>query len=397
MNSGAGESATLETTRDPGNADGPGLESVGNSMLQPRPSQEQRFLPFDSNELITIQVDQTLFRMSADIFSICASPRNWEIPLAITGLSSDQWSYFLSVVEATTIDGPPSFPPETWISALHVATQLGCDIIRSYVIERIAGSRPLFDPVTLATIGLKYQIDEWAQENFEMLITRSVAPSLEDGMALGMERILAICRCREVYKSTNRDHSQVLQSLIAREPSLKNPLPERLDEVGFHLSTGDGNPVKHPQHYVSRLHNVTIDGVVWKAPFNLTGQATVLELESYLQVVNARHFVEPDGSGMGLIFSQWAGVLRLATILGNSAARDFVIRFVEIHFQDEDPFDIIDAAKSCKVHSWLQPQYLRIATRSAFPTEEEAERLGTQSLLVVCRLREERKAAPATS
>lgn len=92
---------------------------------------------------------------------------------------------------------------------------------------------------------------------------------------------------------------------------------------------------------------------------------------------------------MDLTFSQWVGALRLATILGNSKARDFIIGFVETRPQGEGPLDIIDAAKSCNVHSWLQPQYLRIATRSTFPTEAEADRLGAQSLLVVCRLREQ--------
>ncbi|KAG8899384.1 hypothetical protein FRC01_010567, partial [Tulasnella sp. 417] len=315
-------------------------------------------------------------------------------------------------------------------------SKLGCAIVRAYLIERIAESGALFDPVTLATLGLKYQIDGWPQKNFKELITRTAAPSLEDGVALGMERILAICRCREIYRSSRdraprssftsiirASRTALLESLIAQEPSLKNPLAEKLDEVRFQLATGDGNLVKHPQHYVSQLHNVMVDGVVWRAtlktlgidqsiveqfqnagpdqvqdqaPLNLTGHATVQELESYLNVVNGRHFAESYGNSICLSFSLWAGVLRLATILGNSRARNFVIRFVEIHLQDEDPFDIIDAAKSCKVHSWLQPQYLRIAKRSTFPTEAEAERLGAQSLLVVCRLREESRAAPPT-
>ncbi|KAG8891156.1 hypothetical protein FRC01_014871, partial [Tulasnella sp. 417] len=114
----------------------------------------------------------------------------------------------------------------------------------------------LFDPVTLATLGMKYQINGWVKNGFKKLITRPEAPSLEDGVALGMERVLAICRCREIYKPTrgtvrsrfltpliyNLKERPLPESLIAKEPSLRDPLHERLDEVRFLPSTGDGNP-----------------------------------------------------------------------------------------------------------------------------------------------------------
>lgn len=48
------------------------------------------------------------------------------------------------------------------------------------------------------------------------------------------------------------------ESLIATEPSLKDPSSEKLDEVEFRAYTGGGNPVKHPQHYVSQLHDVEV-------------------------------------------------------------------------------------------------------------------------------------------
>lgn len=92
---------------------------------------------------------------------------------------------------------------------------------------------------------------------------------------------------------------------------------------------------------------------------------------------------------MGLSFQQWVRALRLATIFGHHEARRFAISFLDRRLRDQDPFDVIDAAKTCNVDQWLESQCAIIAERSKFPSEEEGRRLGVTSLLAVCKLREE--------
>ncbi|KAG8978002.1 hypothetical protein FRB90_008607, partial [Tulasnella sp. 427] len=73
----------------------------------------------------------------------------------------------------------------------------------------------------------------------------------------------------------------------------------------------------------------------------------------------------------------------------HTVARRFIIGFIEPQLNDQDPFYVIESAKACNVEHWLKPQYVRIAQRQKFPSEEEGRRLGVGSLIAICQLREE--------
>lgn len=106
-------------------------------------------------------------------------------------------------------------------------------------------------------------------------------------------------------------------------------------------------------------------------------------------MANSRRFIHSSGLSLNLTFQEWVGALRLATIFGHSDARRFATAFLEHQLMDQDPFDVIDAAKACNVDHWLQPQYIRISERQNFLSEAEGRRLGVTSLLTICQLREQ--------
>lgn len=92
---------------------------------------------------------------------------------------------------------PPSL--DHWISALHAATQLGCDVIRTFAINTTAEQVNALEPNSLIRLGLRYGVAGWAKSGFVRLIDRDKPLSSEEGAALGpgLDRVLAICRCRE--------------------------------------------------------------------------------------------------------------------------------------------------------------------------------------------------------
>lgn len=92
---------------------------------------------------------------------------------------------------------PPSL--DHWISALDAATQLECDVIRTFSINTTAEQVNALEPASLVRLGLRYGVAGWAKNGFARLIDRDKPLSSEEGAALGpgLDRVLAICRCRE--------------------------------------------------------------------------------------------------------------------------------------------------------------------------------------------------------
>ncbi|KAG8905363.1 hypothetical protein FRC01_008381 [Tulasnella sp. 417] len=381
----------------------------------------RKFLPMDSNDLVTIKADQVLLRVSADILRLCSAIREpISSPLIVSGLTAARLNNFLTVVAAKTIQTQfsPSFGD--WTSALHAAIQLGCGEIRTVAIDSMESQAAALQPVPLVQLGLKYHVPNWVIQGFTCLIERREPVSAEEGASLGMETGLAIYRSREALsrarsQSISKDDSCTTIGLINKEPSLRTPNFENLEELRFPAPSETLLDFADPSHNQSNLIDLLIGDTVWtvtiptlgSTPYfldraerfntpeggqspivDLTGEVEKTELESYLLLVNARRFKHATEKSLGLNFQQWVGALRLATLFGHSEARRFAIGFLEHQLKQHDPFDVIDAAKACNVDEWLESQYIRIAEGRNFPSEEEGQRLGATSVLAVCNLRE---------
>ncbi|KAG8914918.1 hypothetical protein FRC01_003864 [Tulasnella sp. 417] len=342
----------------------------------------RKFLPMDSNDLVTIQADQVLLRVSADILRLCSAIREpISSPLIVSGLTAARLNNFLTVVAAKTIQSQfsPSFGD--WTSALHASMQLGCDEIRTVAINSMNRQVDTLQPVPLVHLGLRYHVKDWVIRGFTRLIEREEPLAFEEGANLGMETVLAIFRSREALsrarsESIFKDDSCTTIGLINKEPSLRTPNFENLEELRFPAPTETLSAFTDPSHYQSNLIDLLIGDTVWtvtiptlgSTPYfldraerfntpeggqspivDLTGEVEKAELESYLLLVNARHFKHATDKSLGLNFQQWVGALRLATLFGHSEARRFAIGFLEHQLKQHDPFDVIDAAKACNV------------------------------------------------
>ncbi|KAG8912052.1 hypothetical protein FRC01_005323 [Tulasnella sp. 417] len=391
------------------------------SELRNSASLIRKFLPMDSNNLVTIQADQVLFRVSADILQLCSAIKeSTSSPLIVSGLAAARLNSFLTVVAAKTTESQFSPSLGDWTSALHASMQLGCGEIRTVAIKSMDPQAAELQPVPLVQLGLKYRVNNWVIQGFTRLIERKEPLSSEEGDNLGMDTVLAIYRSREALsrarsQSILKDDSCTTVGFINKEPSLKTPKFEKLEELRFPAPTETLPASKDPLHYQSDLIDLLVGDTVWTVTIptlgstryfldraekpntseggefpivDLTGEVEKAELESYLLLVNARHFKHATDESVGLNFQQWVGALRLATLFGHSEARRFAIGFLERQLKHHDPFDVIDAAKACKVDEWLESQYVRIAEGENFPSEEEGQRLGVTSLLAVCNLRE---------
>ncbi|KAG8932564.1 hypothetical protein FRC00_014468 [Tulasnella sp. 408] len=366
-----------------------------------------------------LKVDQVLFRVSADILRLCHAVKEpTTSPLIISGLTAAQFRSFLTVATAKTIQGQFSLSIGEWGSALHAAMQLECGTVGIHAINSINPYVATFQPVPLIRLGLIYQVNSWAKHGFTRLIERDEHLSSEEGTKLGMDLVLAIYRSRETLARGQKGGEQAttVTELINREPSLNEPKFTKLDPIKFQTPADALPATEDPLHYQTSLVDLLVDDRVWRVtmatlgstPYflkrvnqsenpvdgefhviDLSGEVDKAELESYLSLVNARRFQHSSGESLRLNFQQWVSALRLATIFGHHEARRSAITYLDRRLRDQDPFDVIDAAKICKVDQWLESQYTRIAERSKFPSEEEGRRLGVTSLLAVCKLREE--------
>ncbi|KIO18814.1 hypothetical protein M407DRAFT_31528 [Tulasnella calospora MUT 4182] len=401
----------------PHHTEGPPLENSSEPLTStPR---NHKFLQLDSNDLITVQVDQVLFRVSADIFRLCSAVNeNSAHPLTLSGITAPRLSSFLTMAATKTVRANLALSLDDLISTLHAATQLKCDEIRKYTINSINKQVASLEAVPLIQLGLRYQVYSWAREGFTRLIERDAPLSSEEGTSLGMELVLAIYRNRETFKlaRSQGDHKFNTGELIKKEPSLRNPKFEKLEDIEFPASANTFPASEDPLHYRSDLINLLVDDTVWTVsmatlgftPYfvgrteesemsgaggwptvDISGEVERAELEAYLTLVNARRFRHSSGETLGFSFQEWVSALRLATVFGHSDARRFAISFLGRQLMDHDPFDVIDAAKTCNVDQWLEPQYVRIAKRGSFPSEQEGRRLGVTSLLALCKLREQ--------
>ncbi|KAG8918329.1 hypothetical protein FRC01_001923 [Tulasnella sp. 417] len=401
------EQGNAGTAQPAHHTEGPLLEN--NSQPPKSGPHKYKFLEMDSNDLVTIQVDQVLFRVSADILRLCSAVNK---PIAnsfiMSGITAPRLSSFLTVATAKTIKGQFSLPLNEWVLALHAAMQLGCDEVREYAVKSIDAQVKPKEAVSLIRLGLRYHVYEWARDGFALLIERGTPLSLEEGNRLGMELVLAIVRCREALTRRREGDNFTTSELINTDPYLKSPNFVEIDEIEFHEYTDTSSVSPDQTHYRSDLVNLQVDDTVWTVSMSalgftsyfvnriaesecsgpggwltidLSSEVERADLESYLSLINARRFRHSSGETLRLSFREWVGALRLSTIFGHNDARRFAISFLERQLLDHDPFDVIDAAKTCDVERWLKSQYARIAKRDKFPSEEEARRLGFTSLL----------------
>ncbi|KAG8915306.1 hypothetical protein FRC00_005832 [Tulasnella sp. 408] len=304
-------------------------------------------LPMDSNDLITVQdlpeseftaishilkVDQVLFRVSADILRLCRSINEpTASSLIISGLTAAQLRSFLTVATAKTIQSQFSPSIEDWISALHAATQLGCSDIGRYAINSINRYVAAFQPVHLIQLGLRYQVSSWARLGFTRLIERDEHLSSEEGTNLGMDLVLAIYRSRETLARVRNvgEHTTSMTELINNEPSLKTPTFAKLVPIKFQASADSLTTTEDSLHYQTSLVDLLVDDTVWRVTMatlgstsyflkradrskipidgefpviDLSGEVDRAELESYLWLVNARHFENSSGESLELEF-----------------------------------------------------------------------------------------------
>ncbi|KAG8918327.1 hypothetical protein FRC01_001921 [Tulasnella sp. 417] len=327
-------------------------------------------------------------------------------------ITAPRLSSFLTVATAKSKFVPPL---NEWVLALHAAMQLGCGEIQAYAVNSINAHVKPREAVSLIQLGLEYHVYEWAREGFTLLIERDEPLSPEEGNSLGIDLVLAIYRSREAWIRRRAGDKTTTNELINKNPYLKSPKFVELDEIEFHEPADTLSASEDRTHYRSDLINLLVEDTVWTVSMttlgstsyfvsrmdksesseaggwptvDISGEVDSADLEAYLSLVNARRFRKSSGETLGFKFREWVGALRLATIFGHSEARRFAISFLERKLTDNDPFDVIDAAKTCNVDQWLQAQYVRIAQRTDFPSDTEARRLGITSFAAVCKLRE---------
>ncbi|KAJ7876096.1 hypothetical protein B0H14DRAFT_2283410, partial [Mycena olivaceomarginata] len=85
---------------------------------------------------------------------------------------------------------------------------------------------------------------------------------------------------------------------------------------------------------------------------------------------------------------EWVSVLKLANLWDFIEVRNFAIEKLTLYAGSLDCIERILFARQFDVSAWLQSGYVELAQRKAFISSKEAEKIGWETALQICELRE---------
>lgn len=104
------------------------------------------------------------------------------------------------------LSGPPVFTLQQLGAALHLATMWGFDAVRAYTIGQIDQQFNEncngFDPFDRLDLADRTNVPKWRRPAFQIICSRKEALTLEEGLRLGMKRVIVITAIRERCRST---------------------------------------------------------------------------------------------------------------------------------------------------------------------------------------------------
>lgn len=83
--------------------------------------------------------------------------------------------------------------------------------------------------------------------------------------------------------------------------------------------------------------------------------------------------------------------LRVAKLMEHDQARNYICTKIQAKFSEQDPVDLLEAAKVGEMpkSQWLQDRFQALAKREEAISEEEVTRIGAATTAIVCKLREQ--------
>ncbi|KAG8909967.1 hypothetical protein FRC01_006620, partial [Tulasnella sp. 417] len=425
----------------PGQCPGTPKLPVGENVLVEEAKKEWRHPKFYLSDFVDIQVESMLYRVPRALMQqsdILKSnlPTNQSSSLYVSDITAQEMEAFLDVWDARAITGDEHFTFEQWAGALVTADRLKIPRIRSYVTQRLQDSLNQLDPFDCIDVATKYRVHEWLFQPFLRICERAESLSPVEVLRLGSERSSAVCRVRE--KLSAHKYESVITWVTNRWPkgggfgarpplqweAMTKPLGEgqaveakRLVELETVLSKPNfpsppaqstvgplpqGMP--HPKYWQTDLRTMKVRNCLYQLPIRYFEQPTLLgEIQShrdssaagddlvmlphdvvvsewniFLDIVTARPFDDPL---LSLGFSSWMTGLRLAIRFGHNGARSYILKRIQTDFPEQDPIDLLEAAKiGDETHSdWLQGLYESLSQRKGPLSAEDIRRIGEEA------------------
>ncbi|KIO17515.1 hypothetical protein M407DRAFT_32815 [Tulasnella calospora MUT 4182] len=432
----------------------PGTPKLPVGEITGEANKEWKHPKFHFSDFVDIQVESMLYRVPRAVMQESEGFRSnlptnkSSSSLYVSGITTQEMEAFLDVSDAREVTGDDKFTFEQWAGALATANRLEIPRIRSYVTRRLQDSLSQLDPFDCIDIAIKYRVHEWLVQPSIRICERPEPLSPAEVLRLGSERTSAVCRVREklsVYKYEsvvtwlrenwpqnlyggawyNPPPLQWEAKAEAREAARAGEM-KRLIELETVLSKPDfQSPVSqptvdtvpqgmpHPRYWQTDLRTIRVRNCLYQLPVRYFEKPSLLgEIQShgdstldpgdfvmvphdvlvsdwnvFLEIVTARPFDEPL---LSLGFSSWVTGLRLAMRFGHDSARRYILQRMQTDFTEQDPIDLLEAAKigDAAQSDWLQGLYKSLSQRKGSLSSEDMRRIGEKAMAEVWTLRD---------
>ncbi|KIO33126.1 hypothetical protein M407DRAFT_17991 [Tulasnella calospora MUT 4182] len=428
---------------------------VGKNLLTGEANKEWKHPKFYLSDFVDTQVESMLYRVpravmqQSEIFKSNLPTDKSSNSLYVSGITAQEMEAFLDVSDARVVTGDDKFTFEQWAGALATAIRLGISRIRKYATQRLQESLDQLDPFDCIDVATKYRVHKWLFRPFLRICERPEPLSPAEMLRLGLERASAVFRVREklsVYKyeaavtwfcdnwpknnhggpwsnppplkweamAEAREAARAgeMKRLIALETVLSKPDFQSPVSRPTVDTVPQGMP--HPRYWQTDLRTIRVRNCLYQLPIRYFEKPSLLgEIQShgdsildsgdfvvlpqdvvvsdwnvFLEIVTARPFDEPL---LSLGFSSWVTGLRLAMRFGHDSAQRYILEKIQTGFAEQDPVDLLEAAKIGDVaHSdWLQGLYKRLSQRKGSLSPEDIRRIGEKAAAEVWKLREQ--------
>ncbi|KAG8870565.1 hypothetical protein FRB97_009647 [Tulasnella sp. 331] len=162
------------------------------------------------DELIDLAVGDATYRVSKSLlcqstsFSEAIGSHPGGQPISPIGVTVFEMDSLLDVLHARQTEAPLQLTIQEWGSALHLATKWGFVSVREHIIKHIESNFEDQEALDRFELAMKCHVPQWLHPAYDTLCTRSEHITADEGRRLGYERLTAICKIREIFRSESR-------------------------------------------------------------------------------------------------------------------------------------------------------------------------------------------------
>ncbi|KAG9000304.1 hypothetical protein FRB94_005566 [Tulasnella sp. JGI-2019a] len=125
-------------------------------------------------------------------------------PIPLIGVRSFEVESFLNVLHARQTESPLQLTVQEWGSALYISTRWGFTCIREHIIKQIEEHYEDQHALDRFELAMKCRVSQWLHPTYNTFYTRDGHITADEGRRLGYERLTAICKIREIFRTQEK-------------------------------------------------------------------------------------------------------------------------------------------------------------------------------------------------